>query len=268
MGKGKGIIAIPEGRNGSGWDGFVRKARELVSSSSSVFVSENRGVFNNGIAKEVSMVKSLIGVSSSHEAPYLSTLMEPTKDNPGPSNKHGKDNIRKDLAVLILRNKKDGSKEVNRRNFSDDEVAGWHPTMLKKVEEVERSLWHIRAKLLGWKHRLDSMLKTIDEGLGLIMGLGHVSKRKIETIARVKGGCLGLRSLSQMKELGLLEAHTRGLKQGTNIIVVGLRVILAHKENCFSPSLRRLCGLVCLQGMGLRQWANLLGVFQRRVLLQ
>lgn len=65
------------------------------------------------------------------------------KDNPGHNNKN-----RKDLAVSTARVKKDGLKEMNRRNFSVDEVDGWHPAMLKKVGEVEW-LWHIRAKLLG-----------------------------------------------------------------------------------------------------------------------
>lgn len=63
-GKGKGIIAIPEGRNGSGWDGFVKKTSELVGSSSSVLVSENKGV--NGAAKGVSRVKLHRGVFNSH----------------------------------------------------------------------------------------------------------------------------------------------------------------------------------------------------------
>lgn len=40
-GKGKGIIVIPEGINGIGWEGFVRKVRDLVGSSSSVFVFFN-----------------------------------------------------------------------------------------------------------------------------------------------------------------------------------------------------------------------------------
>lgn len=89
--KGRGIIAIPEGRNRSGWEVFVRKIRELVGSNSSVLVSENRGVSNNGAVikaskgKEVQFANSQCGVSSFHETPYLSALKVPVQESSGPS---------------------------------------------------------------------------------------------------------------------------------------------------------------------------------------
>lgn len=34
-------------------------------------------------------------------------------------------------------------------------------------------LWHLRAEILGWKEKIDSLLKKVDRGLSLIMGLGQ-----------------------------------------------------------------------------------------------
>lgn len=207
--KGKRIIAIPKGMNESGWDGFVRKTRKPVGSSSFVFVYENICVFNKGATnrvskgKEASLVTSHREVSYSHEASYLSALMETVKDNRGPSKLHGKDNFRKDVIVSTVRNKKVGSKEVIWRNLPDDGDDSWHLVTLQKLREVERSFWHVWVELLGWKDRLDSMLKIVDEGLGLIMGLGHVSNGNKEATEELKGGRFGPKAFKVNKGVGL-----------------------------------------------------------------
>lgn len=58
---------------------------------------------------------------------------------------------------------------------------------MQKLGEVEESLWHVQAELRGCKERLDLLMKIADDGLGLISGLGFVSKDNNEVFVEKKG---------------------------------------------------------------------------------
>lgn len=75
---------------------------------------------------------------------------------------------------MTARNKEEGLKEVSSTKPPMVGVNCW-----------EGSLWHVRAELLGWKVKMDSLLKiVVDDGLGLILGLGFVYKDLIEVFAK------------------------------------------------------------------------------------
>lgn len=42
---------------------------------------------------------------------------------------------------------------------------------MQKFGEVETSLWHAWAEILEWYTKLDSLMKVVDNGLGLLLGL-------------------------------------------------------------------------------------------------
>lgn len=46
--------------------------------------------------------------------------------------------------------------------------------MLQRLGEAEGSPWHIRAEIIGWKEKFNSLLKKVGGGLGLLMRLSQV----------------------------------------------------------------------------------------------
>lgn len=48
------------------------------------------------------------------------------------------------------------------------------PKVLRCLREAEGSLWHLRADLLGWKMKLDSLINNVDNILSHVLGLGHM----------------------------------------------------------------------------------------------
>lgn len=58
---------------------------------------------------------------------------------------------------------------------------------LKRLGEVEGSLWHAWAKITGLRNKLYLILKSIDEELGLLMGL-KIDVEKDNKKARVMLG--------------------------------------------------------------------------------
>lgn len=148
----------------------MRIMREMVGSNSSVSVSENRVVTNNGVAREsrgreVISDTSYKGVTSPREALYQLALMKPVYGNSGFCQKNGNGNTSKDELVSAVRNRKDGMNVISRRNHLDGGVDGWLSVALQRKEK-SKGLWHVRAKFIGWKERLDSLLKEVDGGLG------------------------------------------------------------------------------------------------------
>lgn len=57
-GIGKGLLVIPEGRKGCGWDGFVTDMREMVGSSSSVSAHVHRA--SQVVASRANGVKYMV----------------------------------------------------------------------------------------------------------------------------------------------------------------------------------------------------------------
>ncbi|XP_040997848.1 uncharacterized protein LOC121243846 [Juglans microcarpa x Juglans regia] len=141
-------------------------------------------------------------VSSSHEAPYLSALMNPESDIHVPSKASGKDYTRHYEVGMITRNKKERSMEVISRNLPVAGVDGRHSHKLQKLGEVEGSFWHVRVELLGWKERLDTLFKIVDDGLGLITGLDFVSKEYNEVTIEKKRGLDGLKDSKANNRVG------------------------------------------------------------------
>lgn len=176
-GKGNRIIVIPEGKIGSGWERFARKLLKFVGSFSSISATGNKAASNNGNAKrdnkeqEKLSFNPHIGVSSSRPAPYLAALTDPVKANHGSSIIHRKNVNIKDVEGSRERILNVGMMKGTQDAVLGDEGAVWNPKMLGKLGEVKGSFWHLRAELSGWKDRPESMLKKVDDGLGLVMGL-------------------------------------------------------------------------------------------------
>lgn len=61
---------------------------------------------------------------------------------------------------------------------------------MQRFREVEGSLWHVQAELIGWKQKVESLLKTVDGGLGLLMGLDH-DLLGVKDVKEVKGKLIG-----------------------------------------------------------------------------
>lgn len=81
--KSNGIIALPEGLNGSGWNDFVKKVRVFTNSTHSGFSSKNRVSRREFEAAKVSDRKK-IGHSSCRDTSatsYISALKAPTQAN-------------------------------------------------------------------------------------------------------------------------------------------------------------------------------------------
>lgn len=76
-----------------------------------------------------------------------------------------------------------------RKQFHGRKI-GWPSELLQKVGEVEGTLWHVWAELIGWNERLESSLKKVDEGLGVFMGLGLSVVDKVEgkRMVELRGG--------------------------------------------------------------------------------
>lgn len=55
---------------------------------------------------------------------------------------------------------------------------------------------------MGWKEKLDSLLKIVDDGLGLISGLGFVSNDSAEILVEKKGGKDGSKALFSCMQNG------------------------------------------------------------------
>lgn len=152
-GMGKRILVIPEGWRGSGWAGLVRNMRVMVGSSSSSSTHVNRVDSKHGTVSYASTLLKLAPVIESY----------------------GYGNERKVELVSKERLRKEGPMTECHRNSYVGGATGWSFEVLHRLGEVEGSLWHIRSELFGWREKLDIMLEKVDGGLGLIMGLGHVS---------------------------------------------------------------------------------------------
>lgn len=98
----------------------------------------------------------------------------------------------------------DGRKRKNAlwRKQLDGGMDGWPSVALQKFREVEGSLWHVRVELIGWKERLCSLLKKVDGGLGLLMGLGPTLVDNEEVKAMMESRS-GLKSFNVNKANGL-----------------------------------------------------------------
>lgn len=67
-----------------------------------------------------------------------------------------------------------GSNDESRRNHRDGGVGNWSSEVQQRLGEAEEWLWHLRAEIIGWKEKIDSLIKKVDGRLSLIMGLGQV----------------------------------------------------------------------------------------------
>lgn len=57
----------------------------------------------------------------------------------------------------------------------------WNSQKMKKLGEVERSLLHAQAEISVWNVKLDVILKSMNDGLGFLMGLKYGDLMKSKT---------------------------------------------------------------------------------------
>lgn len=186
----------------------MRKVRDFVGSSSPVSVSENRGGFSYGVdnkdfkGKEARKLHFHNGASSSHKASFKSAMLGPVNDIPGSSKASRKIPSKHSKAESTARYKQVRPMGLKNRMLLIAGADGWHSQKLQKLGEVEGSLWHVQAELQGWKERLDSLMKIVDDGLGLISGLGFISRDMQRASVVQKGGWTGPTSSKPNKEDG------------------------------------------------------------------
>lgn len=118
-GKGKGVIAIPIESIGNGWDDFGKKVRVFTNSTHSGFFSENRVSFHKAVDSQTSNRKE-VGSSLHHDLPaasYISALNAPVQNN-----------------------------SMNQKVLGDVSDI-WYSQKMKKLGEVEGSLWRAWAEI-------------------------------------------------------------------------------------------------------------------------
>lgn len=64
----------------------------------------------------------------------------------------------------MKRKREDGMQEETRRNTLAGRYDCWPSMVLLSFGEVEGSLWHVWAELLGWQQKVESLLETVDGG--------------------------------------------------------------------------------------------------------
>lgn len=239
----------------------------MVRSSSPVLAKDNRFVSSNGEDSKNSSGKEVLnathhgGVNSSGEASYLLALLKPVSGDSVSLQKNGQGHHRKVNIVPERRLTKGASMVESRWNNNDSGVVGWSSEVLQSLGEAEGALWHIRSELISWKENCDSLLKKVDGGLGLLMGLGHVSvdpKVYKKELGRQSG------PKDEGNKKGLVRGPvSRSVHEGPRFLV-GSRVLLARLVWWrLSPSVRGLCRAHHLHIIGQWRPASYMGISWR-----
>lgn len=119
--------------------------------------------------------KPVNGADSFHREGHLFSALQKPVNNSSHLNQDDCDGVVGPKGPLRVGMNNMGSKSGKLQPGNSKEGGdGWSPEVLQTVRVVEGSLWDIQAELMKVKDFSSNLLKIIDTGLELIMGLGRM----------------------------------------------------------------------------------------------